>query len=132
MLDAKTVDVNVANESGNTALMEAAQRDAHELLQLLMSRGAAVDAVNAQGVTALHKAVSRPVDANGSASRCVPLLLAAGANAALADKHGESALAKAVRQQRIADVRLLLSAYEKSKDALARLRNKSGLTPLQR
>ena len=142
-------DVQTPNDSGNTPLMEAAQRDALEIVELLLARGATVDAVNNQVVglparCARARACVRPsrtassaalrrtgrhgaaqsrqptggrlacarrasrterrarggqADARGSASRCVPALLAAGARATLADRRGESAIAKAVRQQ---------------------------------
>jgi ankyrin repeat protein len=103
------VTVNsAAPSSGNTALHEAAQRDHAAVVRELLALGASVNAVNGQGATALHKALSRPSAA--CASESVRVLLESGADVTLADRHGDSALAKAVRQNRLDDLRLLLAA----------------------
>jgi ankyrin repeat protein len=46
-------DVNAVNEAGNTALHAAAHIKSNELVQVLVSRGAAIDVANGRGETPL-------------------------------------------------------------------------------
>lgn len=106
---AERVDVNLsAASSGNTALHEAAQRGLSDVVRELLQAGASVNAANQQGATPLHKALARP--SGDQVSDTVQLLLERGADVALADRHGDNAIAKALRQNRVADLKLLLAA----------------------
>jgi len=79
-------DVNIVSGGGNSALMEAAHLGNTEILDMLLKAGAAVNHTNQFGESALMTAsMSR-----GKVT-VVEMLLAAGANAALADVDGLTA-----------------------------------------
>jgi len=56
MLMAKGVDVNAANDLGETAMHGAAQRGANKVIQFLADNGAAIDPVNKRGRTPYDEA----------------------------------------------------------------------------
>jgi serine/threonine-protein phosphatase 6 regulatory ankyrin repeat subunit B len=155
------VNVNLADDGGNTALIEAAGRrgpeytaiaklliargaDIHadheaaifaaagqaepEIVKLLLSKGAPVNARNQErdNNTVLMEAAS------GSSVETIQLLLAAGADVKAVNDKGENALMKAVTldhryqpQQRLPMIELLLT-----KGADINAADKSGRTPL--
>ena len=63
------VDVNAANDEGNTAIHTAASRGLNRVIQLLAERGASVDAKNKKGQTPLALAASGPGSRGPSAGR---------------------------------------------------------------
>jgi hypothetical protein len=82
------ISVNAADpETGETALMMAAAAGSRDNanLSLLLTKGAAVDAIDSRGRTALMHA------ARSCQSSSIPPLLKAGANAGLRDKGGRTA-----------------------------------------
>src|SRR5690349_12080216 len=95
-------DVNARNDFGATALLWAA-RDP-EKARLLIERGADVNARSKQGRTPLMLAALRP---GGAAT--VALLLSKGADPAVADNHGETALGLAATIGEADSMRLLLA-----------------------
>jgi len=89
-LIARHADVNTADWASRTPLHEVAIVDG-QLISMLLSGGARIDAQNRDGETALMAAVSRVnVDA-------VRVLLENGAATELVDKLGRSALSRAVK-----------------------------------
>lgn len=82
-------DVNAldtrSSRNGRYALNWAAINDHPDTIQLLLARGAAINAQNLSGFTALHHA------AEAGSSRAATALLAAGADRTLRTAHGETA-----------------------------------------
>jgi uncharacterized protein len=99
-------DPNAAGERtphlGKTALMWAAEGDDHELVRLLLARGASVEGVNPNGGSALMYAAVKGSYQN------VALLLDHGANVNAEAKNGWSPLMLAVAKARADVVRLLI------------------------
>ena len=86
-------NVNLARKTyGLTALMLAASNQQLDIIQLLLSRGADVNAVNEDGSTALMIAALKGY------LEIVKTLLDAGAEAGIVDKHGDTALKIAIKQ----------------------------------
>ena len=81
-------DVNLLDDRENTPLHEAAAGDwgSPSAISILLSHGAALDAVNNWGWTPLMSA------ANKGYLECVRLLLSAGADAGITDPEGRTAL----------------------------------------
>lgn len=94
------LDVNAANEAGETALMMAALRGQSDLCKRLMERGAAI---NREGWTPLHYAAS------GGGEKITALLLASGAKIDARAPNGATPLMMAVRFDSEATVDLLLA-----------------------
>ncbi len=84
------INVSVADQQGNTALMRSAQLQGTGVLELLISAGANVNARNLDGRTALRVAVD-----NGKIAD-VRLLLKSGADANIADAKGWTPLMNAM------------------------------------
>ncbi|MBM3778527.1 MAG: hypothetical protein FJW23_09850 [Acidimicrobiia bacterium] len=149
----KTVDVNVRQPDGATALLWAAQWDHVPTAELLVAAGADANLANDYGITPLFFAVT-----NGS-EPMVALLLAAGADPNTTRPTGETALMTAARSgnPRVVEALLdrgagleasehdlgqtaLMWAVAEQHDAVVRLlvdrgaavgaRSKSGYTPL--
>ncbi len=87
----KRVDVNAAEADGTTPLHLAVDRDAPDIVQMLVRAGANVKAANRYGATPLWLA-----SVNGNA-RTMAMLLEAGADASAANAEGETALMVAAR-----------------------------------
>ena len=85
------VDVNAAEADGTTPLHLAVDRDAPDIVQMLVRAGANVKAANRYGATPLWLA-----SVNGNA-RTMAMLLEAGADASAANAEGETALMVAAR-----------------------------------
>ena len=94
--------LNKGDNKGGTALMWAAQGGHKAVVQLLLEKGANVEAKNKYRETALHGA------ARGGHEAVVRLLLEKGADVEAKSKYGGTALDGAVRGRHEAVVRLLL------------------------
>src|SRR5688572_29037239 len=97
------VDVNAAQQDGTTPLHWAVDRDAPEIVQMLIRAGANVKAVNRYGATPLWLA-----SVNGD-PKTIAMLLEAGADASSANLDGETALMVAARTGKPDAVSRLLS-----------------------
>lgn len=106
---ASGVVVDVTDDDGETALMEAADRGNLPAVQLLIKYGAQVDRKDEDGKTALMYA------ADEGRTPVVQALLAAGADASAKDKDGETAL--------------MMAEDERHADTVAVLRNVSKAAP---
>jgi uncharacterized protein len=99
----KKVDVNAVQPDGTTALHWAVDRDAQEIVRLLIRAGANVKATNRYGASPLWLA-----SLNGNAT-LIGMLLEAGAEAGATSAEGETALMVAARTGKIDAVDVLLS-----------------------
>ena len=97
------LDVNAPQADGTTPLHWAADRDAPEIVGMLIRAGADVKAANRYGATPLWLAAL-----NGNAAT-IGLLLEAGADAGAASADGETALMVAARSGQVDAVRALLA-----------------------
>lgn len=111
------LDVNAANQVGETPLMLAALRGRLDWAKMLLARGAHI---NQPGWTPLHYAASANED-----SACLQWLLEKGAEPNARSPNGTTALMMAARYGTESSVDLLLSA-----GADKNLRNDQGLTAL--
>jgi uncharacterized protein len=102
ILDSRA-DANAVQPDGTTALHWAVERDAIEIVQLLIRAGANVKATNRYGATPLWLA-----SLNGNAAT-IGVLLEAGADPSAASDEGETALMVAARTGKIDAVSLLLA-----------------------
>ncbi|HWV93388.1 MAG TPA: ankyrin repeat domain-containing protein [Vicinamibacterales bacterium] len=102
LLDARA-DANAVQPDGTTALHWAVERDAIEIVQLLIRAGANVKTTNRYGATPLWLA-----SLNGNAAT-IGVLLEAGADPSAASDEGETALMVAARTGKIDAVNLLLA-----------------------
>jgi ankyrin repeat protein len=102
ILDSRA-DANAVQPDGTTALHWAVERDAIEIVQLLIRAGANVKATNRYGATPLWLA-----SLNGNAAT-IGVLLEAGADPSAASDEGETALMVAARTGKIDAVNLLLA-----------------------
>jgi ankyrin repeat protein len=101
--------LDTRNQTGGTVLHDAAISGNLELIGLLLDRGCAIDAVDAEsGATPLMLAASL------GHTEAVALLLRRGANPALKDKSGRTALARAQEGQDADLVKLLQQAQGKA------------------
>jgi ankyrin repeat protein len=113
------VDVNALDADGNTPLLLAAVYAGPECVELLLKKGAGVNAVNKLGVTPLHRAATNYEKAK--------LLIDAGAAVKVKTKAGRTPLALAARKAGNSNtVKLLLD-----KGADAKERNDRGVNPIQ-
>lgn len=99
------VNEGIANIRGrvfDTPLTKAAQKQSPEIVELLLDKGAMIDAPNTFGLTALMFTVS-----HGRVENC-KVLLECGADMSLRDYNYESAFSLAVANDRPAVVKLLL------------------------
>src|SRR5687767_6994071 len=96
------VDLNLPDEHGTTPLMHAALLAGPRVVRRLIVGGAAVNAANRFGATALMWAVSQPEN--------VRLLLQHGADVNARASNGWTALSAATRQSQLTSMRLLLAA----------------------
>jgi ankyrin repeat protein len=111
-------DIEERNEDGETLLIVAAANGNRILVELLIKRGAALDAVDDLGNTALVKALStgRVIKSNnvneeqGEQSLIAKILLDAGANPKLRNILGRSALQVAIQQGLLDAIRPLIVA----------------------
>mmetsp|Transcript_3085 Transcript_3085/g.10753 ORF Transcript_3085/g.10753 Transcript_3085/m.10753 type:complete len:172 (-) Transcript_3085:814-1329(-) len=85
MVDSKELANVLDKRNDNSPLHIAAQNGHLALVQMLLKKGADVNAQNAQGQTAMHMAVSYDLDP------VVACLTAAGADGELTNKHGFAA-----------------------------------------
>jgi ankyrin repeat protein len=99
----KRADVNAVQADGTTALHWAVEREAMEIVPLLIRAGANVKATNRYGATPLWLA-----SLNGNA-RTIAMLLEGGADPSAASDDGETALMVAARTGKIDAVNLLLA-----------------------
>jgi len=99
----KRADVNAVQADGTTALHWAVERDAGEIVQLLIRAGANVKTPNRYGATPLWLA-----SLNGNAAT-IGTLIEAGADASAASDEGETALMVAARTGKVDAVNLLLA-----------------------
>ena len=95
-------DPNLPDEHGTTPLMHAALLAGPRVVRRLLDGGAAVNAANRFGATALMWAVSQPEN--------VTLLLQRGANVNARASNGWSALVAATRHSQLASMRILMAA----------------------
>ena len=93
---------------GETVLISAANRGRADLVRLLLSNGAEVNARSASGWTALMRAC------NGGRVDCVRLLLDAGADPSIANDEGYTAYGRAPKN----DAELLRLLRDRGADAL--------------
>ncbi len=80
----KGVDINQANEEGNTLLLNAINGENEEIAQIYIPKVADINHQNEDGYSALTYAVIRHQDA------LIPVLLEAGANADVVDSEGNN------------------------------------------
>lgn len=114
-------DLNKPDEMGETPLMEAASDESRlEVLQLLITAGADVNATSEEGVTAVACA------SEGFNPRGVELLVAAGADVNIADEDGQTPLMMAAGSDSDDIVAILLKA-----GADVNAEDASGATALQ-
>ena len=99
----KRVDVNAVQPDGTTALHWAVEREATEIVPLLIRAGANVKATNRYGASPLWLAAL-----NGEA-RTIEMLLEAGADPSAASDEGETALMVAARTGKLDAVNRLLA-----------------------
>jgi ankyrin repeat protein len=90
----ETVPVDVQDERGRTALMQACRAGRAEIVELLLAAGAQVNATNHQGTTPLMYAKTAAMG-NGNLA-VLRLLLAKGADINARDRAGRTALEYAV------------------------------------
>lgn len=102
LLIAAGARMDSVDKDGNTLLMVAAEAGNKAFVQKLLEHGIEVNVCNSNGETALHFAVSNP--------ESLKLLLANGADINVLDKQGYSPLMKAVKQQNVEAVQVLLNA----------------------
>ena len=102
--------VTEANWAGETPLMLAAKWASLETIQTLLKAGAAIDAKDNQGQTALIHATKIYFDPNRNPPRAVRLLLANGARVNDVDRSGRSALMHALNAAQGESVKVLIAA----------------------
>ena len=113
MLLSKGASVNLASKRATTALMWAASVSGPfgtgqiEIVNLLLDRGAAIDARDIQGRTALLGACDRQFE---SSAPLVQLLLKKGASIEVADLSGNTPLLAAARLGHVDTLKVLLEA----------------------
>lgn len=116
-------DINAADKIGMTALMRATIKNDTCIMRLLIDNGADVLKKNIHGLTALDMAVER------NCEKAVGFLLSDKKRAALLlneqDKHGDTALVRAIIKRNINMVALLLGA-----GADTEIKNSNGRTAL--
>ena len=102
---ATTVNVNVEDEQGWTPLLLAAAGRPIEILNMLLTRGAYLQAcTKCNGFTALHRATKE------GTCEAMKALLLAGAKVNATDNSGETPLHKAVVRGELEKVEILLEA----------------------
>ena len=88
------MDINVANENGETCLMMACEKGSVEIVRILLDEGADPNVSDKNGVTPLMICCRRGQD------RIVPLLLRKGVQVDLMNNEGDTALHICVRHYR--------------------------------
>lgn len=114
------LDINIPDRTGCTALHHGPRI---EVLELLLSRGANIDARNLAGETTLHTIADLRVD--NAVVESIQLLLNNGADPNASDKYGKSPLHYAIGRSSTRIVELLLK-HGATLDA----KDNQGLTPL--
>jgi hypothetical protein len=109
---------------GDTALHMASAAFQRATAQLLVRKGAALDAKNRRGAEPLHYAADANTWNPTAQAETIRYLLSAGANANARDANGATPLHRAVRTRSAMAVRALLAG-----GADVRLTNKNGSTP---
>lgn len=116
--------------AGDTALHIAAAGHRPEIVQALIAKGAAVEAVNRRDARPLHYAADGAPGADGwdpqAQARTIAVLLAAGADPNAPDRSGTTPLHRAVRTRCAEAVRALLAG-----GADRRRDNGRGSTPMK-
>lgn len=110
---------------GDTALHMAGAACQPEIAELLLTRGADVQARNRLGAMPLHYAADTNHRDPAAQARTIACLLLAGANPDASNRLGVTPLHRAVRTRSAAAVKALLDG-----GADARKKNRSGSTPL--
>jgi uncharacterized protein len=105
LLDSGKVSANSSTATGFTLLMQAVRQGSAAAATLLLSRGAAVNATDSDGHSALHYAVGHSFSAE-----LAQLLLAAGADVHSCPHDGEPVLLRAATECDLELVRVLLAA----------------------
>lgn len=98
-------DCRVADQSGSTALMYACDHGLTDMASVILDSGANVNQTDAQGRTALVRAVLRAVVSTSGQNRremlrMIRVLLDHGADPRIRDQSGQSVLAIAARHER--------------------------------
>lgn len=104
------LDVNAANDLGKTALMSAALRGHTQTAASLLAGGAKIDLKDTMGNTALLLAATGVLHKGGGSVDTVKLLLASGADPAIANNNGETPLNAAKNRANLAVSELLEQA----------------------
>ena len=112
-------DINFVDDTGATALHHAASGGYNDIVQLLLSKGASIEATYHYNYTPLHRA------AQYGYTSTVELLLSKGALIEVVDKNKGTPLHLAAANGRTSTVELLLS-----KGASIEARSESNYTPL--
>ena len=99
------VDVNKANNDGQTPLFAAAERGHVAAIKLLLGRGADMNKANTSGRTPVYVASAR------RKAEAVHVLLKAGADARVANSNGDTVLHAAARYGGIDVVRVLAEVW---------------------
>jgi ankyrin repeat protein len=117
MLLMRDFDVNALSEAGETALHIATRRQDADMIEALLARGAAPNALDSNGFTPLHHVVcngesvtpgltGRPV---GKSTEIIGMLVSYGADVNATSFDGVSVIHEALRNKRTVEVTFLLS-----------------------
>ncbi len=98
-------NVKAVNDSGYTPLISASQFGDTKMVQLLITKGAAVNARDCRGRTALHQAATRT---EGIETEIISILIEGGIDIEVQDNEGTSALGVALKCGTIAAAQKLL------------------------
>ncbi len=117
--------VDATDVEGRTALHFAAQAGASELVEMLVARGANLNALDIERMGVLHYALSDPATPTEARLRTMAVLIGLGATVDAPNGHGDTPLHLAADTGALAVARLLIS---RGADVNARTRD--GMTPL--
>jgi ankyrin repeat protein len=108
------IHVDASGSNKGTALHWAASDNSYYALQYLLALGADINAIDANGVTALHLAIKESAEEKNS--RCIRLLLKRGADLSIRDGFGSTPrdLVLAMKPDEFKDELLSLLDQDKS------------------